>query len=341
MFKKNIVLTNLSHTFLTGFPLEVKSADQVLFFDIETTGLGWKRSVVYLIGAVHYKNSRWTLTQWFAETEEEEKEILMEFYLLADRKSYFIHYNGTSFDVPYLKQKYNFYQLSHPFTDKKQLDLYQKFIPLKKLFKLENMRQKDLESLLSYPRKDTFSGKELIQKYKEYLKNPTPELLELILLHNYDDLMGMIGLRPLFSFFQLLNGSWTIRKASIISTETYEGTEEPELLITLDLLVPLPFPFSFSKADYYLTGKDRQARIKSPVKDGTLKLYFPNYQDYYYLPLEDTAIHKSIGCYVDKEHRIKATPELCYQKFECTEEFLENPKKLLRYVRGVLGVLEM
>lgn len=202
-------------------------------------------------------------------------------------------------------------------------------------------KQKDLESLLSYPRKDTFSGKELIQKYKEYHKNPTPELLELMLLHNYDDLMGMIGLRPLFSFFQLLNGSWTIRKASIISTETYEGTEEPELLITLDLLVPLPFPFSFSKADYYLTGKDRQARIKSPVKDGTLKLYFPNYQDYYYLPLEDTAIHKSIGCYVDKEHRIKATPELCYQKFECTEEFLEDPKKLLRYVRGVLGVLEM
>ncbi len=336
-----MILTNLSHTFLTGFPLEEKSPDQILFFDIETTGLGWKRSIVYLIGAVHYKNEQWILTQWFAETEDEEKEILVDFYLLADRKSYFIHYNGTSFDVPYLKQKYNFYQLFHPFTDKKQLDLYQKFMPLKKLFKLENMRQKDLESLLSYPRKDTFSGRELIQKYKEYLKNPASEGLELILLHNFDDLMGMIALRSLFSFFQLWNGSCIIRKASVISTETYEGTEEPELLITLDLHVPLPFPFSFSKAGYYLTGKDRQAHIKSPVKDGMLKLYFQDYQNYYYLPLEDTAIHKSIGGYVDKEHRIKATPELCYQKFECTEEFLEDPEKLLRYVRGVLGVLRM
>ena len=49
---------------------------------------------------------------------------------------------------------------------------------------------------------------------------------------------------------------------------------------------------------------------------GTRKYFFPNYKDYYYLPLEDQAIHKSVGTYVDKEHREKAKASNCYKKKE-------------------------
>ncbi|MDO4330643.1 MAG: exonuclease, partial [Lachnospiraceae bacterium] len=39
-----------------------------------------------------------------------------------------------------------------------------------------------------------------------------------------------------------------------------------------------------------------------------------NYKDYYYLPCEDTAIHKSVGEYVAREARIKATAKTCYTR---------------------------
>ena len=48
--------------------------------------------------------------------------------------------------------------------------------------------------------------------------------------------------------------------------------------------------------------------------EGTLKHFYPNYKDYYYLIYEDTAVHKSIGEYVDKTARTKATAKNCYTK---------------------------
>ncbi|MGN1205819.1 MAG: hypothetical protein ACI4SQ_02395, partial [Eubacterium sp.] len=39
-----------------------------------------------------------------------------------------------------------------------------------------------------------------------------------------------------------------------------------------------------------------------------------DYQNYYYLPTEDTAIHKSVGIYVEKEFREPAKASNCYLK---------------------------
>lgn len=339
MLKRNTILSNLSHSFLSSLLPKQLSYDKILFFDIETTGLNRRYTAVYLIGAVFWENDNWTLTQWFAEAPEQEEEILTAFKQCAQNRTCFIHYNGNRFDVPYLEEKYAYYHLDTPFKGKEQIDLYQRFLPLKKLFKLENMRQKDLESILSHARKDIFSGKELIKKHKEFLQNPAPELLEVLLLHNHDDLMGMLSILSLDAYFQLKRGNYFIYKNSLVSTVSYEGTEHQELLISLNLSLPLPAPFSYSMDGYYLTGKEGQAHIKSPVQDGMLKLYFQDYNNYYYLPLEDTAIHKSIGSFVDKEHRIPATPELCYQKIPCTDEFLSDDDSLLCYVRSLISYL--
>jgi hypothetical protein len=48
----------------------------------------------------------------------------------------------------------------------------------------------------------------------------------------------------------------------------------------------------------------------------TLKYFYPDYKNYYYLPNEDYAIHKSVGQYVDKEHRQTAKASNCYIKKE-------------------------
>ena len=48
--------------------------------------------------------------------------------------------------------------------------------------------------------------------------------------------------------------------------------------------------------------------------DGELKYFFVDYKNYYYLPAEDCAIHKSVGTYVDRSARKQATARTCYQK---------------------------
>ena len=50
--------------------------DDILFLDIETTGLSSKTASIYLIGVCYLKDHVWNATQWFAETLEEEADII-------------------------------------------------------------------------------------------------------------------------------------------------------------------------------------------------------------------------------------------------------------------------
>ena len=59
----------------------------VLFFDIETTGLSASSSYLYLIGCIYYKENSWHLKQWFSDSIDEEKEIITLFFeFLKDYK---------------------------------------------------------------------------------------------------------------------------------------------------------------------------------------------------------------------------------------------------------------
>ena len=45
-----------------------------------------------------------------------------------------------------------------------------------------------------------------------------------------------------------------------------------------------------------------------------MKYFYANYKNYYYLPTEDMAIHKSISSFVDKEYRQQANASNCYTR---------------------------
>ena len=60
-----------------------------VFFDIETTGLSWRTSHLYLIGALFFDPAAdaFTLRQWFLDRPTEEKEMLVSFFtFLSDVK---------------------------------------------------------------------------------------------------------------------------------------------------------------------------------------------------------------------------------------------------------------
>lgn len=284
------------------------SWETCLFFDIETTGLSWKRSHLYLLGAVFYDGSAWILRQWFCQKPAEEKEVLVDFARLLKEKKTLIHFNGTTFDLPYLMHKYTFYQLTAEWDHHPQLDLYQKFLPFKKILGLEHLRQKDLERYIGLHRQDPFTGKELIACYQEYLKTGDVDLEHVLLLHNKEDLQGMLSILPLLSLPRLFAGAFDGTVRAVFSDTMLD-------LIFSDPL-PLPLTLEGENEQYHFQIRDGHISLQVPVFQGALKYFFPDYQNYYYLPLEDKVIHKSIGAFVDKEHREKAKASNCYQKQE-------------------------
>lgn len=330
---------NIINTYLPDFcPL-----NELLFFDIETTGLYWKNSIVYLIGIICYQNNEWISVQYFAEYPDEEKELLDSFLTITKTKTHFIQYNGRSFDIPYLQHKFAQYKQSNCFENQTYIDLYQIFAPLKKILKLENLKQKTLEAYLCCPRKDQKQGKELISLYKKYVTCPDPTKLDLLLLHNSDDITGMVYLLQLYAYLSLFKGNFTVSHAKLLPLPDCPGyskqQDRQELVLTLDTDSILCRQFSYMQDELYITGHASKIKLKTILTGGTLKLYYSDYKNYYYLPMEDNAIHKSVGIYVDPEHRVQATAATCYQNIPLNSELLSNTDALRLYAKSAIKYL--
>ena len=72
------MITQTYRITLSSEILEAESipAEDCLFFDIETTGLSWRQSHLYLLGIVLFENDQWIMKQWFCQRPSEEKEVL-------------------------------------------------------------------------------------------------------------------------------------------------------------------------------------------------------------------------------------------------------------------------
>lgn len=284
---------------------------KLLFFDIETTGFIAKNTTLYLIGALWYEDDQIKIRQWFNEDGKNEAEILTEFQEFCEKFTHLIHFNGLGFDIPYLRQKAE--QLNIPFTIEnslEQIDIYKMMRSYKNILSLANMKQVSIERYLGIDREDIYSGKELIEVYKRYVAKPNEKSEELLLLHNHDDLLGM----PQIS--KILNIKAFFEEIEITSIEM--KAEEKRLAITFRYheASSLPKRLSVTRNNIYLNGIDTQATLYLPIFHGELKHYFMNYKNYYYLPQEDTAIHKSIAAFVEPENKKKATKDNCYVKKE-------------------------
>ena len=284
----------------TNLILNETFTEDAFFFDIETTGFSPTYTSLYLIGCAHRVGDDFIITQYFAETKEEECAILSAFLQELCHYQTVISFNGLGFDIPYLKKKCEKYGLTHPFDEKDYIDIYKEVSGLKFLLKLPDYKQKTIERFLGLSRNDTFSGGELIEVYQNYLKTPDEQAMFFLKQHNYEDVLGMTGLIAIRSYRKLF--------------------------------------------------------------EGTLKFFFDHPEDYYYLPAEDMAIHKSVATYVDKDFRKKATADNCYTKkdaifvpqyetlitpffkesskdkltyFELTREFLDSDSLLRQYTSHV------
>lgn len=323
---------------------------QVCFFDIETSGLSPQVSSLYLIGAMTYDDNtkEWILHQWFANDTKSEKEILLSFLSFLEQYDYLYHFNGKTFDIPYVLKKCQRHKIVisehcsdifYDTTQTKSIDLLSRIRSLRHSLNLERCNQTSIEKWLGITRTDTFSGGELISVYAEYMQNRllSPEkcqaLEDVLLLHNHDDIAMMLSLSSLLHYDIFLRDSTRQDCSalhSLIESAAIQITQKEDYL-QLAFDVPFTFPkeltlngvlpVSLCEEDVLpsldlpsLRFKGQAVTVTYPLFERTLKFFFQNPKDYYYLPEEDMAVHKSVAQFVDPAYRKRATAATCYTK---------------------------
>lgn len=288
-----------------------------IFFDIETTGFSPVKNQLYLIGCGYRDETHLHIVQFFAENRSEETEILQSFFsLLSDFKT-IISFHGLGFDIPFLKSKCSALNIPVCFDSFSYIDIFKSISKYKKILNLENYKQKTLEQFLDLAREDSYSGGDLIPIYHAYEKEHSDqEALALLLLHNHDDVFGMIPLIQLLSYEKFFMGNFKITETKEHSFLDHNQKPASELLFSGELRFQLPKRISIKKDSLFLLAENTHFTLSVALFHGTLKYFYPDYKNYYYLPKEDMAIHKSVAAYVEKEFRTPAKASNCYTRKE-------------------------
>jgi hypothetical protein len=288
---------------------------KMLFFDIETTGFSGDYARLYLIGCTWYEHDSWQLIQWFADTEDAEVELLHAFFAFLQPFRLLVHFNGDGFDIPFLMKRCAHFGLNYDFSSVESFDIYKKIKPYRKILGMDSLKQKAIEQFLGVTRKDMYNGGQLIEVYHDYLHEHSKFLYDLLILHNEDDLKGMPEILPILSYPDFFEHSFHFLREEMLSETDLFGTRHPKLALTYESdYTSIPVPFDWEKDPVSCFAEANRITFTIDLYEGTLKHYYENYKDYYYLIYEDTAIHKSVGEFVEKEARKKATANTCYTK---------------------------
>ncbi len=334
----------------------IGAPEDVLFFDIETTGLSARSAGLYLIGILTYtadasiakgnltasssdkaqisavppahstsstptsddEGGHWTLLQYFCEDVADEPAVLQAFFELLRTKKTLISYNGDGFDIPFLRHMLEQYGLPYSFDAVESFDLFKKFRPLKRLLNLPDLKLKSCERFLGIDREDRFTGGELIEVYFEWQKTKAPALLDTLLLHNAEDIANLPNLLPLLRYRSLPHSDFQLR-----------AHERDECTIHLHYLsaLTLPKPMDLRGDFWALHAEGSAVELYVQLFEGERKLFFADFEHYYYLPAEDQVIHQSLAEFVDRSARKKACARNCYQRVsgcflpECSEVY--------------------
>lgn len=358
----------------------IGAPEDVLFFDIETTGLSARSAGLYLIGVLTYTDKNWMLLQYFCEDVSDEPAVLQAFFELLRTKKILISYNGDGFDIPFLRHMVEQYGLRAPrphhstvlhdradcpatdgsaiddtrplysFDTVESFDLFKKFRPLKHLLGLPDLKLKSCERFLGIDREDRFTGGELIEVYFEWQKTKAPALLDTLLLHNAEDIANLPNLLPLLRYRSLPHSDFQLRVherlqdgatplvhlsftlLSPMSPSAHAPAENGTREVTDDRrqhwpALTLPRPVDLRGDFWALHAEGRAVELYVQLFEGERKLFFADFEHYYYLPAEDQVIHQSLAEFVDRSARKKACARNCYQRVsgcflpECSEVY--------------------
>lgn len=171
----------------------VKNYDMnsIAYFDIETTGFEKDKDHIILISLGHFNEAGdFTIKQYFAEELTDEVEVMYAFASDLNRFDRWCSYNGLAFDEPFILRRMQKNNII--FTQPSQhIDLYRMIRPYYRQLGMERCNLKTVEKFLGVEREDQIDGGMSVELYYQYLDTKNEELKDILMLHNYEDVLNL------------------------------------------------------------------------------------------------------------------------------------------------------
>lgn len=160
---------------------------ETVILDIETTGLSRKNDLIITIGLLYGSDDEVVTEQYFAESLTDEVKLIENFLDRIKSFDSVLTYNGDSFDLPFIREKINFYGFED--FNAKQIDLYKTVRKYKDILGLQKINQREVEKYLCIERRESLKGSDVALLYKNFLLKGASS--EDIILHNKYDLINL------------------------------------------------------------------------------------------------------------------------------------------------------
>lgn len=300
-------------TFDTFYPSDVPISGSTLLLNIETTGLSPRNAFVFMIGLGWRENNGWHFHCLLAQKRMDERQLMEAFQRILTDYHQVLTYGGHSFTYRFLEERWKNYSDSDVFSDTesrlfeniRKLDIQKSLSSCKHLLPLPDIKKDTAEHFVHYHRPEHTAPKELIKCYTAWELSGDDQLQIQLIRHHEADMIGLLSLYSLMAYPQFFRGEFD-------AVRHYEA-DDSFCSFNLSLKTAVPIPIQASVESLSLSLDNDSAVLRIPLLRDELKYFLPGpVKDYYYLPEEDQALHRSVACYVDKAYRQKATAATCY-----------------------------
>jgi hypothetical protein len=184
----------------TGDPrLESSQFRDFLFIDTETTGLAGAGTLAFMVGAAFFERSTtgdvFVVRQYFLRDHGDEPAMLLLLDELLAEKAGLITFNGRSFDIPLLDNRFLMNRMRTDLRDKPHIDLLP---PSRRLWRqrLGSCALGSLEETLLGLRRthEDVPGFLIPALYNAYLRHGDARELTRVFYHNQIDMVSMVTL---------------------------------------------------------------------------------------------------------------------------------------------------
>ena len=187
--RRDTVMLMQGETMPDGF-----SPERILYLDTETTGLAGSGTVAFQVGLGWQEGSAFRVKQLVMRDYPEEKFLLEDVVRTAEQFDVICSFNGKTFDLPLLRNRFIMNRIRTDCLDKPHIDLLHIARRVWKL-RLQRCNLTNLEeALLGVPRVDDLPGAQVPERFFSYLKNGDFSLLDDVLAHNEQDIVSLQNL---------------------------------------------------------------------------------------------------------------------------------------------------
>ena len=168
--------------------------ERILYLDTETTGLMGAGTVAFEVGLGWQEGSSFHVRQLVMRDYPEERFLLEEIVRMAEEFDVICSFNGKTFDLPLLRNRFIMNRIRTDCLEKPHIDLLHIARRVWKL-RLRHCNLTNLEeALLGIPRVDDLPGAQVPERFFSYLKTGDFTLLDDVLEHNEQDIVSLQNL---------------------------------------------------------------------------------------------------------------------------------------------------